>query len=94
MYLTVGKPITEELSDYLKEFTSNNDRANATIKANSCGTSTLRDVVLRNNSVSENSMKALEELISIAKLNAQSRIDKAQLALVIFDNILIDSSVE
>jgi len=68
-----GKPISEELSTYLKEYTDNNDRANVAAKSR-VGISTIRDVTYRNNNLTETNAEAITELMKIAIINCQNRI--------------------
>lgn len=63
-----GKPISEKLSKYLKKHTTNEDRANVSISTG-VGTSTIRDVVYRNNSLTEKNSVAIEELMRFAIKN-------------------------
>lgn len=71
-----GKPISEQLSEYLKEFTNNNDRANVSEKTN-VGTSIIRDVVYRSRTVTENNSEAIIELMRIAIYNCTHKIERA-----------------
>lgn len=63
-----GKPISDKLSNYLRKHTDKFDRANVSTKTN-IGTSTIRDVVLRTNSLTESNSKAILELMKIAVKN-------------------------
>ncbi len=87
MNVQVGNVISQELSELLKEYATSNDRANV-VMISKIGTSTIRDVILRNNSVSENSIGPLLELIKASKQNAIDRINHANMAVKIFDDCL------
>lgn len=69
-----GKPISEKLSDYLKKYTNSNDRANAAT-ISGVGTSTIRDVMYRNNSLTEENSKGIIELMRIAIKNAKNALN-------------------
>jgi predicted DNA-binding protein YlxM (UPF0122 family) len=60
-----GKPISEELSNYLRTYTDKFDRADVAAETE-IGTSTIRDVVFRTNSLTEQNSKAIIELMKIA----------------------------
>jgi len=68
-----GKPISEELSTYLKEYTDNNDRANVAAKTG-VSISTIRDVTYRNNNLTESNAVAILELMRIAVANCTNKI--------------------
>lgn len=72
-----GKPISEQLSQYLKDFTDNNDRANVSAETG-IGTSTIRDVTYRNNALTESNHKAILELMKIAVKNCTNKIQYAK----------------
>lgn len=74
-----GKPISEQLSDYLKQYTSNHDRANVAEKTG-VSISTIRDVSYRNNMVTENNSIAMLELMKIAVVNCTNTIQHAKKA--------------
>lgn len=86
---SISTPISEELSDYLKTYTTTNDWANTSIKTK-VGTSTIRDVIYRYNSLSEKNSKAIIELVSIANDNANKSIGEARKAVTFFNKILIE----
>jgi hypothetical protein len=84
---SISTPISEQLSEFLKAYTSNKDWANTSIKTR-VGTSTIRDVIYRYNALSENNSKAIVELVSIAKSNANRSIIKAKMAVDYFNKVL------
>lgn len=71
-----GNPVSEKLSNYLRKYTDKFDRANVATKTG-IGTSTIRDVVLRTNSLTEKNSKAIIELMRIAVKNCTNRIKGA-----------------
>lgn len=74
-----GQPISIELSEYLKEYTDGNDRANVSTKTG-VGTSTIRDVVNRYNSLTESNSQAILELMKVAVLNCTNKLSRAKKA--------------
>lgn len=76
--IKIREAISIELSEYLKEFTTKDDRADIISKVVGVGSSTLRDLVYRTNSVSENNLPALKLLIIKASENADAKIKKAK----------------
>ena len=74
-----GKPISEKLSEYLKEFTTTNDRANVSEKCN-VGTSIIRDVVFRYRTITANNSEAIIELMRIAIKNCMNKMASAKSA--------------
>ena len=71
-----GKPISEGLSRYIQKYTDKYDRADVSVKTK-VGTSTIRDVVYRTNSLTKNNSKAILELMRISVINCTQRIEKA-----------------
>lgn len=76
--IKIREAIPELLSEYLKEFTTKDDRADIISKVNGVSSSTLRDVMYRRNSVSENNLPAVKLLLIKASQNAEAKIKKAQ----------------
>lgn len=72
----LGCPITEELSDLLKKYTDSNDRADVSFKTR-VGTSTIRDVVYRTNTLTESNSKAIRELTIVALKNCAHQIKES-----------------
>jgi hypothetical protein len=70
-----GKPISEELSVFIREYTDNSDRANASVLTG-VGTSTIRDVSYRTNSLTKENSKGILQLLKIATKNCYLRIKK------------------
>ena len=68
-----GKPISQELSDTLREYTTKDDRADVSIKTG-VSISTIRDVTYRNNSLTESNSRAIIMLASKAKSKCQQAI--------------------
>lgn len=77
-----GKPISLQLSDYLREFTGDKDRAlvcekdfiNAQGDKYNVSLSTLKYVVLRTNNLTEANSKAVVELMKIAVKNCTNKV--------------------
>lgn len=69
-----GKPISEKLSEYLRDWTDKQDRADVS-RETKIGLSTVRDVVYRNNSLTEENSKAILELMKIAVKNCTNKIE-------------------
>ncbi len=72
-----GKPISEELSLFLRNYTDKFDRADVSAETE-IGTSTLRDVTFRANSITESNSKGIIELVRIAAKNCYLRISKSK----------------
>jgi len=68
-----GKPISVKLSRYLRAHTNKHDRADVSEKTG-VGTSTIRDVIFRVNSLTENNSKAIIPLMRIAIKNCEKSI--------------------
>lgn len=62
-------PISAELSDFLRRYTNSTDWAETCIKTK-VGTSTIRDLIYRTNSLTKRNSKAIIHLIEIAKKRA------------------------
>jgi hypothetical protein len=82
-----GCAISDGLSTHLRSYTSNKDWADVSIKQQ-VSTSTIRDVIYRKNSLTENSSKAIIELVKIAKSNCDVIIDDANEALEDLNTII------
>lgn len=76
--IRIREAISPVLSEYLKEFTTKDDRADIISKVNGVSSSTLRDVMYRRNSVSENNLPALKLLLLKASENADAKIKQAR----------------
>lgn len=72
-----SKPISEKLSEYLRDWTNKQDRADVS-RITKIGLSTIRDVVYRNNSLTEENSKAIVELMKIAVVNCTNKIAYAK----------------
>lgn len=75
----LGKTISPELSDYLKQFTSIHDRITVSEKT-SVGPSTIRDLVYRTNVLTINNAVSIVELMKIAVNNCTNTIQNARQA--------------
>lgn len=75
-----GNPISERLSNLLKTYTTSNDRANVS-RMTGVGSSTVRDVVYRNNNLTESNSRAIIELIHIAIINCNNSVNDAREAV-------------
>lgn len=79
-----GVAISEKLSETIKRYTDNGDQANVTIslreKGINVGTSTIRGVIYRNNSLTESNAIAIEEMARIAIKNCEMEIEDAKLS--------------
>ncbi|NML69982.1 MULTISPECIES: hypothetical protein [Chryseobacterium] len=75
--LKIREPISVKISDHLREFTTKYDRADVISKVNGVSSSTLRDLVYRGNSVSENNLPALKLLLIKACENADAKMKQA-----------------
>lgn len=72
-----GKPISVELSDFLKEFTCPRDIADISNET-SVSISTINYVKCRRNNVSDDNKKAIIRLIQKADVNADNKIKDAK----------------
>ncbi|MDR4892235.1 MULTISPECIES: hypothetical protein [unclassified Chryseobacterium] len=76
--IRVKETISPVLSEFLKEFTTKDDRADVINNVSGVGTSTLRDLVYRVNPVTYNSLPALKLLLLKASENADAKIRQAR----------------
>ncbi|OPB96877.1 hypothetical protein BAS10_07455 [Elizabethkingia meningoseptica] len=76
MEIELNQPINNSLSEYLKEFTSNNDRADIHIETG-VSASLLKDLIYRRRNVTEDNRKGLIALINVARSNASNQISLA-----------------
>lgn len=76
--IKVRETISPVLSDFLKEFTSKDDRADVINNVAGVGSSTLRDLVYRVNPVTDNNLPALKLLLLKASKNADAKIKQAK----------------
>ncbi len=76
--IKIKEAISVSLSEILKEFTTKDDRADIISKINGVSSSTLRDVMYRRNSVSENNLPAVKLLLLKASQNADAKIKQAR----------------
>jgi cyanate lyase len=84
-----GSPISEELSNLLTKYTNRDDWADVS-RSKGVGSSTIRDVVYRRNSLTESNSKAIIELIRVAIQNIESLIEGAKTASVYAKSITKD----
>jgi len=77
-----GKPISQELSETLREYTSKDDRSDVSTQTG-VSLSSIRDVMYRNNSLTESNSRAIIMLSAIAKENCKQAIDDANTAIKI-----------
>lgn len=75
-----GRPISEKLSNYLRAYTDKDDRADVAATTG-VGTSTIRNVIFRSNSLTEDNSKAIIEMVRIAIENCESRMKNAREAV-------------
>lgn len=87
-----GIAISEELSEMLKKYTDNGDQANVTISLRSegvsVGTSSIKGVIYRNNSLTETNALAIVKMVEIAKQNCEASINDAKSALKFFNKVI------
>lgn len=76
--IKISQPISPVLSDFLKEFTSKDDRADVANSGVGVSPSTLRELTYRNASVTDNSLPALKLLLITASQNAEAKIKLAK----------------
>ncbi|MFP3835396.1 hypothetical protein [Chryseobacterium sp. SIMBA_028] len=76
--IRIRETISPVLSEFLKEFTTKDDRADVINNVFGVGTSTLRDLVYRVNPVTDKSLPALKLLLLKASQNADSKIKQAK----------------
>ncbi len=77
MTFDYGKPISVELSEYLKDFTDKEDIADVSTNTG-ISISTIEYVRNRKNTVTENNSVGIIELMKIAIQNAQNNIIKSK----------------
>lgn len=61
----IGKPVSDKLSDYLKKFTSEQDRAKASVESG-VGFHTLKSLAIGRINITEANVVGLIELVKIA----------------------------
>lgn len=76
--IKIRETISPVLSDFLKEFTTKDDRADIMNANVGVGTSTLRELIYRNVPVTDNSLPALKLLLLRASENADAKIKQAR----------------
>lgn len=77
MKIEIGHPISEDLSGFLKEFTSKYDRADIHIKTG-VSASLLNDITYRSRNVTEDNKKGLISLMERASENAEKQMSRAR----------------
>lgn len=77
MEIELNQPINNSLSEDLKEFTSNNDRADIHIKTG-VSASLLKDLTYRKRNVTEDNKKGLVALMKRASENAEKQMTRAR----------------
>lgn len=82
-----GKRISEQLSEYLKEFTDVNDRADVAERMN-VSSSIIRDVVYRTRTITDKNKDAIIELMRVAIKNCMSRMASAKSAKTFLESQL------
>ena len=83
-----GKPISEKLEDYLKTFTTVNDRKQAA-KKTGVSASTIRGIIYEGNSISENNAVAMLEVARTAIHNCTQSLHKAKQAREFFEDAAV-----
>lgn len=83
----IGSPISDQLSEYLRQYTSKGDRADVSIKTG-VGASTIRDVVYRNNNLTEDNSRAIYRLINVAIHNGMNSIKETSIAVAHLKSII------
>lgn len=68
-----GKTISQDLSNYLRQYTTTRDRADVNA-ATGIGTSTIRDLVFRRNTLTLENSKSITELSKLAVKNSREKI--------------------
>ncbi len=68
-----GKTISQELSNYLRQYTGVQERTYVS-SLTGVGTSTIRDVVFKSNTLTETNVRALKELSKLAVQNSLKKI--------------------
>lgn len=87
MELTKGKPISTLLSTYLREWTSDKDISEVANKVE-MSFSSVRDLRLGKNSITDNNEKVVTELLKIAVKNCTNKIAYAKKSIKVFENQL------
>lgn len=75
MGIQTGKFINQELSDYLKEYTSKYDRLD--VATDTVSVYTLKEITYRNRTITEENRPVFIELVKLAVKNADSRIQNS-----------------
>lgn len=88
-----GKPISEQLSQYLRDWTSKQDYANVFLDTG-VSQSTIRDVIHRTNNLTENNSKAILEMMKVAVKNCTNKIEYAKRVKKEFEKCLPDEQAE
>lgn len=81
-----GKPISTQLSEYLKVYTSSKDRTEVS-RSSGVSVSTLRDIIYSGNSISEKNAPAMLTLMKIAVRNCTKSIEKAKEFQVYYEEV-------
>lgn len=71
-----GIPISVELSAAVRRYTNHHDRAEAS-RLTGIGSSTVRDVLFRNNNLTEDNSRAVLVMINIARIQCNLKISEA-----------------
>lgn len=82
-----GKPISVQLSEHLKANISKNDLADVATKTD-VSISTVRDVMYRNNGLTENNSTAIVELVKIAIANCHNMIGETRRAKSFLEKLI------
>lgn len=78
-----GKPISEEMANLLREFTSKDDMANVSIETN-VGFEIIKKVVFRTANLTEKNEVAILKLMWVAVENCAKSIQSAKKAQIFF----------
>lgn len=78
MAIKIGETIPLQLSEYLKMFTTKDDRADVNNEVKNVSVSSLRELTYRNNRVTEGNMIGLKVLLMKANKNADEKIKQAK----------------
>lgn len=89
-----GKRISEELANYLRKYTKKTDWSSVSEDFPGVSFSTIRDVIYRTNSLTENNSKAIQELMRKAIQNCMKSKEGADTALEYLVNELEVESEE
>ncbi len=81
-----GNPISEKLSEAFRRNVSANDYANAAVRGG-CSPSLVKQLVLRNTTITDNNSKAVEVLLEIAKENCERTIAQAKVDKKYFESL-------